>query len=106
MPPFKLNSHNECSTYEVEEATIDQFTNLYDKNRKEIYEGDILQFIHNGNKYICVVGWNDKVGAWCIRLEYEYVLGCKPLAYWLSDYPFEKIGDVHNNPELLKGGNE
>ena len=85
---------------------VGQFSLFYDKNGKEIYEDDILKFYHNNKEFVCVVGWNNKVGAWCIRLKYEAILGIRPLGEWLCDYLMEKNGNIHDNPELLEGGSD
>lgn len=92
--------------YKVAPETVGQFTELYDKNGKEIYEDDILKFYHNNKEFVCVVGWNNKVSAWCIRFKYEVILGIRPLGEWLCDYLMEKNGNIHDNPELLEGGSD
>lgn len=87
---------------EVIPETVGQFTGLYDKNKEEIYEDDILCLNHNGSNYLVVVGWNNEVGAWCIRFDTERIVGVKPLGEWLCDYSMEVIGSIHDNLGLLK----
>lgn len=96
----------DLSSIQVNPETVGQFSLLYDKNGKEIYEDDILKFYHNNEEFVCVVGWNNKVSAWCIRLKYEVYVGIRPLGEWLCDYKMEVIGNIHNNPELLEGGSD
>lgn len=84
--------------YEVAPATIGQFTGLRDKNSKEVYEGDIVEwenlmkrtmrsvvrYIYNGFKF------TDLDGEW--------------QEVW--SYTFEVIGNIYDNPEILKGGEQ
>jgi len=76
-----------------------QSTGLYDKNGKEIFEKDILDY--NGRKVI--VKWHGSYASFI----YEFVdelqnrtTEWKPL--YLSYYHFEIIGNSLENPELLE----
>lgn len=102
--------------YEVDPATVGEFTGLKDKNGKEIYEGDLLYldkypFICDGEiNYLAEVDWSDDdlgFSAW-YRLHKDSSVrgisdGC-PCP--LFDGYFEIKGNIHDNPELLKGGEQ
>ena len=86
--------------------TIGQFTSLYDNKGNRIYEGDILRF-GNSPSGVCEVKWNETIAAFCIRFYYENELGSRPLGEWLKcEKNIAIIGNIHDNPELLKGGEE
>ena len=80
----------------VNQETIGQFTSLYDKNGKEIYEGDILK----------VQGTDEKIEVrfvrgifaflWNGNLDDEAPINA-PTQEWA-----EVIGNIHDNPKLLK----
>ena len=67
---------------------VEQYTELKDKNDKEIYEGDIVS-IYKGSKNFAV---EQNRGRWEIGLDSLYL--------W-QDF-CEIIGNVHENPELLE----
>lgn len=101
-PVISSVSENDMYEYEVDPETVGQFTGLHCKDSREIYEGDILHFTKYGNEYTAAVKWHKEIGAWCLQLNHEPRLGCRPLGDWLLYDSLEIIGNIHDNPELLK----
>jgi len=78
-----------------------QFTGLKDKKGKEIYEGDIVSFEYDPNEFE-----KYKV-SWGTATFYAESLEDAEYNNSLWDMPrenMEVIGNVYENPELLKGG--
>lgn len=90
----------------VNTESVGQFTGLHDKNGKEIYDGDIVNLVNYGERGDALVLWNQNLGAWCLQLRYEPRVGCKTLGSWLEEEVLEVIGNIHTNPEMMKGGEE
>ena len=104
-------------SFDVIPETVGQYTGVMDKNDKKIFEGDILEF----GDFIVFVVWNGETLAWeCQKADDIYNschyqickdhwglielghIAAEP--YITGEMTTEIIGNIHDNPELLKGG--
>ena len=103
-------------------GVIQQFTGLYDKNKKPIYEGDILKVkitdevipTNNGRKINACVRWDNFHAHWIVEGKIEkgmldgeqYPFGCNENCYIDHHSPVtvdaKIIGNIFENSELLK----
>lgn len=99
----------------VEQDTIGQFTGLYDKNGKEIYEGDILSadyypFVKDGKmNYVAIVEWFKYDACWYAAYDLHkdstargISIGCPAEFHEDVVKEYVVIGNIHDNPELIK----
>ena len=93
--------------YEAYPETIGQFTGLFDKNGKEIYEGDIISV--NG-KYPKLVKYIDDYACFCLaniedlneKMDTGYWHQVSPGWWNSSKREIYVIGNIYDNPELIK----
>lgn len=87
---------------EDEDATIMQSTGLEDKNGKEIFEGDILAIETDEGILNVNIFWDSKHALFMFESKKYNEKGL--LAELVEDntYPFEIIGNIYENPELLE----
>ena len=89
--------------FEVDPATVGQYTGLTGRAGQKIFEGDIMRFSAYGYDYVGEVTFEN--GSFCIA--------CKPprsstkpyCDFAIDRYGAEKIGNRWDNPELLEEAN-
>lgn len=98
-PKYDLAFKLGVDLFIVDPATVGQFTSLRDKNGKDIYEGDLLKA---GDMGLLEVRFVRGVFAflWNGNLDDEFPTG-SPTHEWA-----DIIGNIHDNPDLMKGGKE
>ena len=91
--------------HSVDIKTIGQYTGLTDKNGKRIFEGDVCKNTKTGK--IVSVQWHGTMAGyvWSKRKENNQHLFDFGELFRVYD-KYEVIGNIHDNPELLKGGEE
>lgn len=84
-------------TWQVDPESVGQYTGIIDKNNKRVFEHDIVKAydLIEEISFIGVVKYLD--GSFCI-CDTDF---CS--YYHWEYYEVEVIGNIHDNPELLKG---
>ena len=92
LNPF-IMVKNKSESYEVIPETVSEYSGLQDKNKKLVYEGDILYDEYYENT--CMVIFHK--GCFCIHED-----NISHRNWGCSMTGLEVIGNIHDNPELLE----
>lgn len=110
---YDINNSDTCrqNNYLIDEDTICQYTGLTDWNGEKIWENDIFK-CRVFDKYASIkygtyqIGFDGRVftnvGFYADWSEDSSVKLRKDLGYWANVVEIEIIGNIFDNPELLK----
>ena len=111
--PAEMTNVNGIEGIEVDYKTIGQYTGLTDKNGRKIFEGDIVSTkykLGRGGYYVFEVYYNENLCQFALTINSRSYTKNKQYDWLqltsLKANKVEVIGNIHDNPELLKEGNE
>lgn len=102
-----LPNSRDLDYYDFDDIVLMQSTGLFDKNGKEVYEGDIVKFSDcDGDGYTVPVVWNNDYA--CFSVDWgSNMLSSFDYLYLEEFYTdikdIEVVGNIYENPGLLGG---
>ena len=110
-----INDQGTTGGNEVLPETVGQYTGLTDKNGRKIFEGDIVRLTdeYNEIEWIAIVVFGNPNSSCCWGYSLCPIGKCEStsdILMWVdmeeSGAYCEIIGNIYDNPELMKGGVE
>ena len=99
IPQIQQRYGDHYQYFDVIPETIGQYTGLKDSQGNELYEGDIIE---NEHKEKWLIVWNDIISGFGTALKGDKNAIYSPNKHWYE--ACRKIGNIHDNPELLEVG--
>lgn len=90
---FPEDAPDSYDNYQVDPSTVGQYTEMKDKNGNKIFEGDIIKF-YRKTAYVV------------FRPGEFYAVDNDNTGYFIVQSACEVVGNVHDSPELVEGGEE
>lgn len=88
---------------EVDQETIGQYTGRIDKNKKRVFEGDIIRLCNGLPGFdVGVILWDDNDQAYLIVSDPVGKLILDDFGHYGRPEYYEVIGNICDNPELLE----
>jgi uncharacterized phage protein (TIGR01671 family) len=103
---YKTNNYYWSDPESIKDVVLMQSTGVKDCNGTEIYEGDIVEIIYYKQVW-------DAIPAYCgsRKAKYDYRIDSLEDFFYtrksnhIADSELKVLGNIHENPELKKGGN-
>ena len=87
---------NDARFYKVDPETVGQYTGFTDKNVKKIFEGDIVAMKTELAETVGYISYSIKSARFACKTRYK-------VQFTLDNtFEYDIIGNIHDNPELLK----
>ena len=89
----------------VDPSTVGQYTGKTDKDKNRVFDGDIIRMFNAKPPFdVGIVQWDDHDQCYVVRSTWSERCHLTDFGNLGRPEYFEIIGNIHDNPELLKGG--